>query len=72
MSNYQNSSNEYISSESAHSKQRATVLAALARIIARTHLSKIAADKNGFIEITQPNSQGNSVNNISNGDGSQL
>ena len=65
-------STEDVSTMSSHSEQRTAVLSALARIIAKTHSSKTTADKNGFIEITQPNSQSNSVNNISGGDGSQL
>jgi len=72
MGNLANASNEDVSSISSHSEQRTTVLSALARIIAKTHLSKTAAYKNGLIEIALPNSQGNSVNDINNGDGSQL
>jgi len=44
----------------------------LARIIAKAYLRKNMADKNSTSEITLPSSQRNSVNDIGNGDGSQL
>ena len=68
MSNLTNASNEDASIKSPHLEERTAVLAALARIIAKTHLNKTAADKNDSMEMTLPNSQSHSVNNISNGD----
>ena len=68
MTNLTNASNEDASIRSSHLEERTAVLAALARIIAKTHLNKTAADKNDSMEMTLPNSQSHSVNNISNGD----
>lgn len=68
MGNLANASKEDVSMLSSHSEQRTTLLSALARIIAKTHLSKTAAYKNGSIEITLPDRQGKSINGVSNGD----
>jgi hypothetical protein len=68
MTNLTNASNEDASIKSSHLEQRTTVLYALARIIAKAYLGKTAADKNGSIEITLPDSQSHSVKDISRGD----
>jgi hypothetical protein len=68
MTNLTNASNEDASIKSSHLEQRTTVLYALARIIAKAYLGKAAADKNGSIEITLPDSQSHSVKDISRGD----
>jgi len=72
MGNLESASNEDVAILSAHSEQRTTVLAALAKIIAKAHLRKTLSDKNGSIELTLPNSRNNYINDINNGDGSQL
>ena len=69
MVNPKNASSEDASIKSPHLEQRTTVLSALARIIAKAYLGKTAADKNGPLEITLPDSQSYSVSDISNGDG---
>lgn len=68
MANLTNASNDDASIKSSHLEERTTVLSALARIIAKAYLGKTAADKNDSMEMTLPNSQSHSVNNISNGD----
>ena len=68
MANRINASNEDASTKSSYLEQRTTVLSALARIIAKAYLGKTAADKNGPVEITLPDSQSHSVKDISSGD----
>ena len=72
MEDFTNTSNQDISIEGSRSELCTTVLVVLARIIAKAYLREATADKNSVSEITLPNSQRTSVNDIGNGDSSHL
>ena len=72
MQGFANTSNQGNSAEDSRLELRTTALVVLARIIAKAYLRKTTADKNSMSEITLPNSQRDSVNDIGNGGDSQL
>ena len=72
MPGFADTSDQSISTEGSRSEMHTTALVVLARIIAKAHLRKTMADRNSVSKTTPPNSQRTSVNDIGNGDSSQL